>query len=97
MRTLLIILTIFLSGCITGGIKSDQSEKPPEGYKEIRCTCINGKGRYGTLTQYVKGKAKYCKLTMYGEIEASDVTCENDKVTIKAKEIEPIIIRDERE
>lgn len=83
----LFITLLILTGCISmlGGITSSQEEKPPEGYSEIRCTCLNGEGRYGGfITNYVKGDAEYCKLTMYSILpDGAEVSCADDGIKFK--------------
>jgi len=67
-----------------GSISSTQEDTPPEGYSEIRCTCADGAVRYGSFTQYAKGKGDFCKLTVYDSLPAGTViVCEKDKTSIK--------------
>lgn len=80
---LLIASVLFLSGCL--GISPTQEGVPPGGYKEVRCTCINGDGRYGTLlTNYIKGQGDFCKLTTFGDLQPStSLTCQAGVTSIK--------------
>jgi len=77
-----ILLVLVLSGC--AGISATQETPPPDGYKEVRCTCLDGEGRYGTLFNYVKGDADHCKLTIYGDLQDnSSISCGDDGIKIK--------------
>ena len=82
---ILIYISISAFGCsVLGGISSTQEEAPPVGYNEIRCTCIDGYGRYGTFTQYVKGQTEMCKLTTYGTLSnETNISCSNNGVEIR--------------
>lgn len=72
---ILVICVVILAGC---GVNPYQDDSPPELYKEIRCTYADGKGRYGTLLNYVKGDVKMAKITTYGEMKYG-ATCSSDE------------------
>lgn len=82
IKFLLLILIIFLlAGC---GVNPYMDDPPPKGYKEVRCTYVDGDGRYGLpLTNYVKGAVKMAKLTIFGELTGVNANCNsNDDGTV---------------
>lgn len=73
MKIALLIILLILSGC---GISPYMEDTPPPGYQEVRCTYIDGQGRYGLpLTNYVKGAVKMAKLTIFGEMRGVVASC----------------------
>ena len=85
-KILLIVVILGMTGC--GGITATQEGVPPEGYKEVRCAHIDGQGRYGSFTQYVKGAAKFFKLTIFGDLPANTtISCGVDGVGITTNEL----------
>lgn len=87
MKTLLLLpILIYVSisafGC--AGVSAIQDEQPPVGYKEARCITIQGQGRSGTFTQYIKGVANFFKLTLFGDFpEDTNIECGKDGLNIK--------------
>ena len=80
----LICISVLMQGCIIDGIKPDQIDPPPDGYKEARCFTVNGQGRYGTFTQYIKGTGDFFKLTLFGDFpEDTSIDCGKDGLNIK--------------
>ena len=84
---LIIACVLVLSGC---GIHPYMEDTPPPGYKEIRCTYVDGDWRYGLpLTNYVKGAVRMAKLTMYGDLPGGSAECNSaDDGTVSVKMIE---------
>lgn len=82
-----ICITLFIVSLLSAcGITAQMADAPPKGYKEARCTYVDGTGRSGTLTQYAKGKIKMAKLTLFGDINNLYFECtsaSNGTVSIK--------------
>lgn len=72
MKYLSTLLPIFLIGCAT--------VTQPE--NECRLTVIDGEGRYGTITQYVKGEAVIVRQVTQGEY-----VCPNVSIKIEGKRL----------
>jgi len=49
------------------------------------CTYIDGKGRYGTFTQYAKGDAKGAHVYVGKNIKGVTITCTKDEQEVKIK------------
>lgn len=71
----IILITLFylLVGCSTIDVNPDRAG----------CTFIDGQGRYGTLTQYIKGNSKGVYVH-YGNNQKASITCnaETQEITI---------------